>query len=150
LKVQIKKFLPGLLLGLLFIGVFMVGFNSFNPGNSGAATLPSLQTGQEVAAPQNPASVTGDSQANQPAVAPAEITPQSDNPVVVSQPDPSGVIPLQPDNSSSAPVGVEPVVDNPTVIDRPASSQESKELKESQEKSNDSKKHEREDKEEDD
>src|SRR6476661_4131957 len=103
---QIKKFLPGLLLGILFIGVFMFGFNSFNPGNSGAETAPSLQTGASPTGQEVPtAPVPGDGPASQPAVEPG-VTPVVETPVVASIPE----------NPKDVPAVDELVAENPAVI----------------------------------
>ncbi len=142
---QIKKFLPGLLLGILFIGVFMFGFNSFNPGNSGAETAPSLQTstsqtGQEV--PTAPA--PGDGPASQTAIDPGA-TPVAEPPAVASIPDnPVATSPI-PENSDKVPAVNEPVAENPVVINEATESQEIGQAKESQEKGKSSKEHEQED-----
>jgi hypothetical protein len=43
--VEIKKFLPGLLLSLVFVGAFLLGINSLNFGQGAVQAEPAVQTG---------------------------------------------------------------------------------------------------------
>ncbi|MBN9387479.1 MAG: hypothetical protein J0I20_05445 [Chloroflexi bacterium] len=141
---HLKRFLPGLLLGLIFIGFFIVGLNSYNPGLSAAAPAPvapidPVTTSPDVptapapltpAQPEPPALAAVETPPDQLSAGTGEIPP-ADSPVAASQSD----------NSSEVPVAAPVVEDQSTIVTQPEQ-KESGEMSEVSEKASHSEKHE--------
>ena len=107
---QIKRILPGLLLGLLFIGVFMLGVNGVNPGNTQGQTKPALPAATSTTGTEVPALTAPDL---------TETTaPGDQQPVAVVEtplPDNSQAAAAETAPAAQAPLEESPVVDNQTV-----------------------------------
>lgn len=118
---EIKKFLPGLLLSLVFVGAFLLGINSLNFGQGAVQAEPAVQTGPRPTSPA-PNLVT---------TAPAQI---ATTPPQVTTPEPASVVTAPVAATNEALVVEQPAEDTVVVNTGKAQPKEQEKEKDSREK----------------